>query len=71
MIRKAAVATQESKATMTIPSKQDRVGDSFDDNSFHVIFYKSFFPVTATVTPPSNDLSVILFPIPSILDRYK
>ena len=42
VIQKAAAAIQESKATMTTPSKQDRVGDNFDDNSFHVIFYKSF-----------------------------
>ena len=44
VIQKAAVAIQESKATMTTPSKQDRVGDSFDDNSFHIISISPFFP---------------------------
>ena len=44
VIQKAAVAIQESKATMTTLSRHDRVGDSFDDNSFHIISISPFFP---------------------------
>ena len=42
VIRKAAAVIRESKATMTIPSNQDRVGDNSDDNFFHAIFFESF-----------------------------